>query len=82
MEQPSRARVGASIPVRYRGQARRDAAAFYLSELGRGLLAGEIAVTAGEHATRLAATEFVQLEIDVRRANRADQVVVKIRWPK
>ena len=74
--------MSATIPGRYRGQTRRDAAAFYLGELGRGILAGEIAVTAGQHATRLAATEFVLLEIEVRHAKRADQVVVKIRWPR
>ena len=36
-----------SIPSRFRGRARRDAAAFYLSQLARGILAGELGVLVG-----------------------------------
>ena len=74
--------MSAPIPVRYRGRTRRDAAAFYLGELGRGILAGEVCVTAGDGSTTLAAAEFVQLEIEVKQKQRADQVHIKVRWPK
>ena len=74
--------MSAPIPARYRGRTRRDAAAFYLGELGRGILAGEVCVTAGDGSKTLAAAEFVQLEIEVKQKKRADQVQIKVRWPK
>jgi amphi-Trp domain-containing protein len=74
--------MSAAIPARYRGRMRRDAAAFYLGELGRGILAGEISITAGDRTATLAAAEFVQLEIEVKQKKRADHVQIKVRWPK
>jgi amphi-Trp domain-containing protein len=72
----------ATIPAHFRGRARRDAAAFYLSELARGVLAGEIAVGIGERATALASAEFVALEIEVKQKKRANHVAVRLWWPK
>jgi amphi-Trp domain-containing protein len=75
--------MSAAIPARYRGHARRDAAAFYLGELGRSILAGEIAVTDGNGGdTTLAAAEYVQLTIEIKQKKRADQVHIKVKWPK
>jgi amphi-Trp domain-containing protein len=68
--------------VKFRGRARRDAAGFYLSQLAKGVLAGEIAVGTGERSTRLATAEFVILEIEVKQKKRANHVSVKLRWPK
>jgi amphi-Trp domain-containing protein len=72
----------ATIPARFRGRARRDAAAFYLAELARGVLAGELSVGTGERPTALATAEFVVLEIEVKQKKRANHVAVKLWWPK
>ena len=72
----------ATIPAKFRGRARRDAAAFYLSELAKGVLAGEVAVLTGDHRVDVAAAEFVLLEIDVKQKKRATHVAVKLRWPR
>jgi amphi-Trp domain-containing protein len=74
--------VATTIPARVRGRARRDAAAFYLSQLARGILTGELAVLSGDHATALATTEFLVLEIDVKQKKRANHVAIKMRWPR
>jgi amphi-Trp domain-containing protein len=44
--------VTAAIPAKFRARARRDAAAFYLSQLAKGLLAGEIVLMVGEQQLR------------------------------
>jgi amphi-Trp domain-containing protein len=75
-------RVTATIPARFRGRARRDAAAFYLSQLAKGVLAGEMAVGTGERPVSLATAEFLILEIDVKQKKRANHVTIKLRWPK
>lgn len=71
-----------TIPFKYRGRARRDAAAFYLTQLARGMLAGELKITQGERETSLATSEFLVLEIEVKQKKRANHVAVKLRWPK
>lgn len=72
----------ATIPAKFRGRTRRDAAAFYLSQIARGVLAGELALDAGEHATTLATTEYVVLEIEVKQKKRANSIAIKLRWPR
>ena len=74
--------VTAVVPAKFRGRARRDAAAFYLSQLAKGMLAGEMAVLVGDHRVDLAASEFVLLEIEVKQKKRATHVAVKLRWPR
>jgi amphi-Trp domain-containing protein len=74
--------VTATIPARFRARARRDAAAFYLSQLAKGVLAGEVDVGSGEHHVRLAMSEFLVLEIEVKQKKRANHVAIKLRWPK
>ena len=71
-----------TVPAKFRGRARRDAAAFYLSQIARGVLAGELALDAGDHATTLATSEFVVLEIEVKQKKRANSIVIKLRWPR
>jgi amphi-Trp domain-containing protein len=74
--------VAATIPAKFRGRARRDAAAFYLSQLAKGVLAGEVGVMSGDHRVDLATAEFILLEIDVKQKKRATHVAVKLRWPR
>jgi amphi-Trp domain-containing protein len=69
-----------SIPSRFRGRARRDAAAFYLSELARGLLAGEVGILVGHEAVPVRPADFLALDIAVSRKGRATHVSVRIRW--
>jgi amphi-Trp domain-containing protein len=73
--------VAAAIPARFKGRARRDAAAFYLSELAKGILSGELMLLSGQHETVIATAEFVILEIDVKQRKRANRVEVTLRWP-
>ena len=74
--------MAATIPAKFRGRARRDAAAFYLSQLAKGVLAGEVGILAGDRRVDVAAAEFVMLEIDVKQKKRATHVAVKLRWPR
>ena len=72
----------ATIPAKFRGRARRDAAAFYLSELARGVLAGELGVLTADRRVDLAAAEFVILELEVKQKKRANHVAIKLKWPR
>jgi amphi-Trp domain-containing protein len=73
--------VIATIPARYRGRARRDAAAFYLSQLAKGILSGELSVLSGQQHFSVATAEFVILDIEVKRRKRANRVEITLRWP-
>jgi amphi-Trp domain-containing protein len=73
--------VTAAIPAAFRGRARRDAAAFYLTQLAKGVLAGELGVVTGHGQTALVTSEFLVLEIEVKQKKRANHVKVKLRWP-
>jgi amphi-Trp domain-containing protein len=74
--------VTATIPVKFLGRARRDAAAFYLTELAKGVLAGELEIGTGAQRVSLATAEFVVLEIQVKQRKRSNHVAVTLRWPK
>jgi amphi-Trp domain-containing protein len=69
------------VPVKFRGRARRDAAAFYLSQIARGVLAGELELDAGEHSMTVATSEFLMLEIEVKQKKRANSIAITLRWP-
>jgi hypothetical protein len=71
-----------SIPARFRGRARRDAAAFYLSQLARGILTGELGILTEHETVPVAPTDFLVLEIAVTRKRRVDRVSVQVRWPR
>jgi amphi-Trp domain-containing protein len=73
--------VTATIPAKFRGRARRDAAAFYLSQLAKGILSGELSVLTGQQSSMVATAEFVILEIEVKQRKRANRVEIKLRWP-
>jgi amphi-Trp domain-containing protein len=77
-----RGQVSAAIPAKFHGRARRDAAAFYLSQLARGVLAGEIAIAVGDQQIQLATSEFVFLKIEAKQRKRANHISVKLRWPR
>jgi hypothetical protein len=70
-----------AIPASFQGRARRDAAAFYLNELARGVLAGEVEIATGEARLALATGEFLLLGIDVKPRTRSNRIVVTLRWP-
>jgi amphi-Trp domain-containing protein len=74
--------VGAAIPAKFHARARRDAAAFYLTQLAKGVLAGELAIAVGEQHIRLATSEFVILKIEAKQRKRANHISVKLRWPR
>ena len=77
-----REQVGAAIPAKFHARARRDAAAFYLTQLAKGVLAGELAIAVGDQQIRLATSEFVILKIEAKQRKRANHVSVKLRWPR
>ncbi len=79
---PRREQVTAAIPAKFRARARRDAAAFYLSQLAKGLLSGEVALMSGEQELRLATSEFVVLEIEAKQKKRGNHISIKLRWPR
>jgi amphi-Trp domain-containing protein len=74
--------VGAAIPAKFHARARRDAAAFYLTQLAKGVLAGELAIAVGEQHIQLATSEFVILKIEAKQRKRANHISVKLRWPR
>jgi amphi-Trp domain-containing protein len=73
--------VSATIPAKFRGRARRDAAAFYLSQLAKGILSGELALLSGREPVLVATSEFVILEIEVKRRKRSNRIDITLRWP-
>ena len=77
-----REQVIAAIPAKFHGRARRDAAAFYLSQLARSMLSGELAFAVGDQQIHLALAEFVVLKIEAKQRKRANHVSVKLRWPR
>ena len=77
-----RERVTAAIPAKFHARARRDAAAFYLTQLAKGVLSGELSVVVGEQHIQLATAEFVVLKIEAKQRKRANHISVKLRWPR
>ena len=71
-----------TIPSRFRGRARRDAAAFYLAQLAQGLMAGEFAALTGHESVSLQVPESVEFEIAVSRKPRVDHVSIRVRWSR
>ena len=72
----------AAIPAKFHARARRDAAAFYLTQLAKGVLSGELSIVVGEQHVKLATAEFVVLKIEAKQRKRANHVSVKLRWPR
>ena len=74
--------MAATIPEKFRGRTRRDAAAFYLAELAKGLLAGEVGIVSGQGTVRSATSEFLLLDIKVVQRKRGNRVEITVRWPR
>jgi amphi-Trp domain-containing protein len=74
-------RMPATVPGRYRGRASRDAAAFYLSQLARGILSGELEILSGQEQTVMATSDNVILHIDVKRQKRINRIHISLCWP-
>jgi amphi-Trp domain-containing protein len=72
----------ATIPTTFQGRVRRDAAAFYLSELARALQEGELRVQVGGREIRLATSDVLSLQIVVKLKRRDNQVDLRVRWPR
>lgn len=77
-----REQATAAIPAKFHARARRDAAAFYLTQLAKGVLSGELSIVVGEQRVQLATAEFVVLKIEAKQRKRANHVSVKLRWPR
>src|SRR2546427_13304073 len=75
-----REQVGAAIPAKFHGRARRDAAAFYLTQLAKGVLAGELSIAGGDQQNRLAASEVVSLKNEDKQRKRASHGSKQIPW--
>jgi hypothetical protein len=71
-----------SIPSRFRGPARRDAAAFHLTQLAQGILMGELGVLTGHETVTVRPTDFLVLEIKFTQKVRVNHVSVRVRWPR
>jgi amphi-Trp domain-containing protein len=71
-----------SIPSRFRGSVRRDAAAFYLTQLAQGILKGELGVLTGHETVTVRPTDFLVLEIAFTEKLRINQVSVRVRWSR
>jgi len=71
-----------AIPAKFRGRARRDAAAFYLTQLAKGILGGEVAVAADDRELTLVASEYLLLDIEVKQKKRGTHVSIKLKWPR
>ena len=74
--------MAATIPEKFRGRTRRGAAAFYLAELAKGLLAGEVGIVSGQEQFVLATSEFLLLDIKVVQRKRGNRVEITVRWPR
>jgi two-component system alkaline phosphatase synthesis response regulator PhoP len=61
---------------------RREAAAFYLSQIAQGLLAGEFEILTGHETTSARPTDALTLEIAFTRKPRADLLSVRLRWSR
>src|SRR5580765_442734 len=70
------------IPSYLRGRARREAAAFYFSQIAQGLLAGELGILTGHETASARPTDALTLEITFTRKPRADLLSVRLRWSR
>jgi amphi-Trp domain-containing protein len=71
-----------TVPSRFQGRARRDAAAFYLSQLAQGILAGELSILAGHETVTVQPSDVLLLDIAISQTSRGHQVSVRVRWPR
>ena len=79
---PGQGEPGGLYPSRTAGVARREAVAFYFSQLAEGLLAGEFGVLTGHETASARPTDALTLEITFTRKPRADVLSVRLRWAR
>jgi len=72
--------VSAPINLNYAQKLRRDGAGFYLSELARGFLKGEVSLQIGGKRFTIPAAEFVDVEIDLQEREGRYRVDVRVSW--
>jgi len=72
--------VSAPINLNYAQKLRRDGAGFYLSELARGFLKGEVSLQIGGKRFVVPASEFVDVEIDLQEGEGTYRVDVRVSW--
>jgi len=68
------------INLNYAQKLRRDGAGFYLSELARGFLKGEIILQIGGKRFTIPAAEFVNVEMDLQEREGTYRVDVRVSW--
>jgi len=72
--------VSAPINLNYAQKLRRYGAGFYLSELARGFLKGEVSLQIGGKRFVIPASEFVDVEIDLQDGEGTYRVDVRVSW--
>lgn len=72
--------VSGPINVNYTQTLRRDGAGFYLSELARGFLKGEVILQIAGKRFTIPASEFVDVEIDLEEREKAYRIEVRVSW--
>jgi amphi-Trp domain-containing protein len=72
--------VNAPINLSYAQKLRRDGAGFYLSELARGFLKGEVSLQISGKRFTIPAAEFVDVEIDLQERGGRYNVDVRVSW--
>jgi len=72
--------VSDPINLNYAQRLRRDGAGFYLSELARGFLKGEVSLQIGGKRFVIPASEFVDVEIDLQERGERYNVDVRVSW--
>ncbi len=79
-EEHGSSRMSAPVSLNYSQTLRRDGAFFYLSEIARGFLKGEIVLHFEGRRYVIPASEIVDVEIDLQERKRACKIEVKVSW--
>jgi amphi-Trp domain-containing protein len=72
--------IDAPITLSYAQKLRRDGAGFYLSELARGFLKGQVILQIGGKRFTMPAAEFVDVEIDLQERQGRYEIDVRVSW--
>lgn len=72
--------MAAPMNLNYAQKLRRDGAGFYLSELARGFLKGEVILQIAGKRFTIPASEFVDVEIDLEEKEKAYRIEVRVSW--
>ncbi len=72
--------MSAPMSLNYAQKFRRNGAGFYLSEIARGFLKGEVVLHLKGARYVIPASEFVDVEIDLQEGERECRIEVKVSW--